>query len=177
MSGLHAVTPIVVALDLSLTSTGVADKDGTRRIRSKKSGVERLVEVRDEVLWACRNVDEGHPDLVVLEGYSYGSPNQAHPIGELGGVVRVALHEAGIPFEVVPPSTIKMFATGKGNAKKPDVLLAAVRRLDYQGNSTDEADALWLHALAMHALGSPVVTVPAAHLRALTKVSWKLAPV
>lgn len=178
----------VVAFDLSLTSTGVADETGTRRIRPKVTGVERLAEVRDAVVRACHphvTLDEqiwcaggrcdSRADLVALEGYSYGSPNSAHPIGELGGVVRVGLYEAGIPFEVVPPSTIKMFACGKGNAKKADVLLAAVRRLDYQGNSEDEADALWLYALTMHALGSPIVTLPATHLRALTTVKWKLA--
>lgn len=170
--------PTVVAFDLSLTSTGVADATGTRRIRSKKSGVERLIEVRDAVLVEARRqfAYEGSDlDLVVLEGYSYGSANSAHPVGELGGVVRVALHEAGIPFEVVPPSTIKMFACGKGNAKKDDVLLAAVRRLGYEGNSGDEADALWLYALAMHALGSPIVTLPASHLLAMKKVAWSLA--
>ncbi len=190
------MNPTVVAFDLSLTSSGVADDTGTRRIRPKTTGEERLVNVRDAVLTQTHPTMDGlgprcmrcvgkenrplflygdHPDLVVLEGYSYGSPNAAHPVGELGGVVRVALHEAGIPFEVVPPASIKIFACGKGNAKKPDVLLAAVRRLDYQGNSTDEADALWLYALAMHALGSPIVTLPATHLRALTTVKWKLA--
>ncbi len=170
------MTPTVVAFDLSLTSTGVADRDGTRRIRPKTNGVERLIEVRDAVLWECHGPANGATlDLVLLEGYSYGSPNAAHPVGELGGVVRVALYEAAIHFEVVPPASIKIFACGKGNAKKDDVLLAAVRRLDYQGNSGDEADALWLYALAMHALGSPIVSLPATHLRALTTVKWKLA--
>jgi len=159
-----------------LTSTGVCDQYGPRRIQSKKAGAERLVEVRDAVVAAAQGsgATVWTTDLVVLEGYSYGSPNQAHPIGELGGVVRVGLWEAGIPFHVVAPTTIKMFACGKGNAKKEDVLLAAVRRLDYAGNSTDEADALWLYALAMHALGSPQVAMPADHLRALKTLDWKL---
>jgi len=182
--------PIVVAFDLSLTSTGVADSNGTRRITPKTKGPERLAEIRDEVLeathpdrpgeavcstcWQRRSLVHlgDHPDLVVIEGYSYGSPNQAHPVGEMGGVVRLALWEAGLPFEVVTPSTIKQYATGKGNASKDDVLLAAVRRLGYEGKSKDEADALWLYALTMHALGAPIATVPAAHLKALKALTW-----
>lgn len=191
------MTPTVVALDLSLVSTGVADRNGTRRIRSKKDGPARLVEIRDAVLGATHLGDDDcsgppcpcvpltgsigtfygeHPDLVVLEGFSYNSKGSATvDIGGLGWVIRVALHESGIRYEVVPPSTIKMFATGKGTASKDDVLLAAVRRLGYEGNSKDEADALWLYELAMHALGCPTVSLPASHLRALSTVKWNLA--
>jgi crossover junction endodeoxyribonuclease RuvC len=168
------VTPRVVAFDLSLTSTGVADCDGTRRICPKSTGVERLAEVRDAVIRACyRHILA--PDLVVIEGYSYGSGNSAHQVGELGGVVRLALHEAGIRYEVVPPASLKLYACGVGNAGKDDVLLAAVRRLGYEGKSKDEADALWLYALAMHALGEPIVDVPKAHLRALKALPWAVA--
>ena len=176
---------IVVAFDLSLTSTGVADRNGTRRIQPRTTGPQRLAEVRDAVIAAChhhvtldvqvRCVVEGcptKPDLVVLEGYSYASGNKAHDVGELGGVVRLALYEAGIPFEVVSPSSLKIYACGAGNASKDDVLLAAVRRLRYEGKSKDEADALWLYALAMHALGAPIVDVPKTHLRALKALPW-----
>jgi hypothetical protein len=182
--------PIVVALDLSLTSTGVADRNGTRRIVPKTTGVERLGEVRDAVLRACHphvTLDEqiwcaggrcdNRPDLVVLEGYSYASGNKAHDVGELGGVVRLALFEAGIRYEVVSPSTIKIAACNAANAGKADVLLAAVRRLGYEGNSTDEADALWLYRLTLHALGGEPLPVPKTHLRALKALPWATAGV
>jgi crossover junction endodeoxyribonuclease RuvC len=164
----------IVAFDLSLTSTGVADRDGTRRICPKSTGVERLVEIRDAVIRTCYRHILKH-DLVVIEGYSYASGNKAHDIGELGGVVRLALHEAGIRYEVVPPASLKLYACGVGNASKDDVLLAAVRRLGYEGKSKDEADAYWLYALAMHALGEPIVDVPKAHLRALKALPWAVA--
>ncbi len=187
--------PIVCAFDLSLTSTGVADRNGTRRIVPRTTGgMERLAEVRDAVLSAT-HVDDGigdlcspcmskargrflrgdHPDLVVLEGYSYASGNSAHQVGELGGVVRLALHEAGIRYEVVSPSSIKIAACGAGNAGKADVLLAAVRRLGYEGNSNDEADALWLYRLTLHALGGEPLPVPQTHLRALKALPWATA--
>lgn len=170
----------VIAFDLSLTSTGVASRSGTRRIVPTTTGVERLAEVRNRVLRAAGRVPEGYgtyPDLVVIEGYSYASGNKAHDVGELGGVVRLALHEAGIRYEVVAPKTIKTYACNNGGAGKDDMLLAAVRRLGYEGNSKDEADALWLYALAMHALGEPIVTVPATHLRALKALPWAVAAV
>lgn len=188
------MSPVVVAFDLSLTSTGVADRNGTRRIKPKTTGPARLAEIRDAVLAATHPGDDDcsglpcgdcmprsggigtfygeHPDLVVLEGYSYASGNKAHDVGEMGGVVRLALYEAGINYHVVSPPTIKVAATGKGNASKDDVLLAAVRRLGYDGNSKDEADALWLYALTMHALGGPPLDVPKTHLRALAALPW-----
>jgi crossover junction endodeoxyribonuclease RuvC len=172
------VNPRVVAFDLSLTSTGVADRNGTRRICPKSTGVERLAEVRNAVIDAAWFEDSDGPypaDLVVIEGYSYASGNSAHQVGELGGVVRLALHEAGIRFEVVAPKTIKTYACDNGGASKDDVLLAAVRRLGYEGKSKDEADAYWLYALAMHALGEPIVDVPRAHLRALKALPWAVA--
>ncbi len=180
--------PTVVAFDLSLNSTGVADRNGTRRIKPETTGVERLGEVRDAVLWECHRTpayprpgfwepsgccpDCKHPDLVVLEGYSYASGNKAHDVGELGGVVRLALHEAGIRYEVVSPSSLKIYGCGAGNASKDDMLLAAVRRFGYEGKSKDEADALVLYALALHALGHPLAEVPKTHLRALKALPW-----
>lgn len=174
----------LAAFDLALTSTGVADDCGPRLIAPKSTGPERLIEIRQAVLRACHTIkpywDEWccsvevgcvQVDLVAIEGYAYGRPNQAHQLGELGGVVRVALHEAGIPVVVVPPASVKTYATGKGNASKDDVLLAAVRRLDYAGSTKDESDALWLYALVMDALGQPVVTVPAIHRRAVSTVT------
>ncbi len=168
--------PIIVAFDLSLTSTGVADRNGTRRIVPKTTGVQRLGEVRDAVLYMAKHGGPlgciQRPDLVVIEGYSYASGNKAHDVGELGGVVRLALHEAGVRYEVVSPSTIKIAACGAGNAGKADVLLAAVRRLGYEGNSNDEADALWLYRLTLHALGGEPLPVPKTHLRALKALPW-----
>lgn len=184
--------PTVVAFDLSLTSTGVADRNGTRLISPLGAGPKRLRGIRDAVLHSSHVGNEfgsgkrcletpacaavlrygRHPDLVVIEGYSYASGNKAHDVGELGGVVRLALYEAGIRYEVVAPKTLKTYACDNGNASKDDMLLAAVRRLGYAGKSKDEADALWLYALAMHALGSPVVDVPKTHLRALKALPW-----
>lgn len=162
---------IALGLDLSLTSTGwaVVDDDSRDygRIATGHRGMRRLALLRDEVLTLAGR----GPDLIAVEGYSMGSRSSAVTgLAELGGVVRLALTEAGHRWVDVSPSTLKTYATGKGNASKNDVLAAAIRRLGYDGSSSDEADALWLACLARACLGAPVVDLPLTHTRALTKV-------
>lgn len=54
----------------------------------------------------------------------------------------------GIPYYGVHPATIKKYATGKGNAKKPE-MVEAMRALGYTVTGDDEADALALLLLAL----------------------------
>jgi crossover junction endodeoxyribonuclease RuvC len=128
----------------------------------------RLRWIRAQVMAAVR---EPRADLVVLEGYAFAAhASHAHELGELGGVIRVALLDAGIRFVDVNPSSLKLFATGKGNAKKNQVLADAVRKLAYAGHSTDEADALWLLEMARtHYAGTASND---AQRRGLAKVAW-----
>lgn len=161
-----------LGLDLSLTSTGYAAlhhhrSATTGRIRTTARGPARLREIRDAVTALVRTLD---PELVAVEGYAFGRPNGMAALGELGGVIRLALHEHGQAYLDVPPAVVKKYATGKGNAGKEDVLAAAIRRLDYSGSSNDEADALWLAHIAAARLGQPAVILPATHAAALDKV-------
>lgn len=55
---------------------------------------------------------------IALEGYSYGSKGKVFHIAENTGVLKYKIHNTGIPLEVIPPTTVKKFATGKGNADK-----------------------------------------------------------
>lgn len=165
----------VIGLDLSLTATGVATAQESFAIRCSERGMPRLHSVRNRIIGT---VTLNRPDLVVIEGYSMGTARQsshAHGLGELGGVVRLWLWEAGVPYVDVPPACLKKYATGAGNARKEAVLIAAVRR-GAEVRDNNEADAWWLRAMGMDALGSPVVTVPALHRKALATVAWPLAP-
>ena len=172
----------VVGLDLSLTATGIATNGGTEVLSTKLRGCERLADLRDEVVGRCRRcgyIGQADANLVVVEGYSFNSRNsQSHALGELGGVVRLALHEAGIPYVDVPPAVLKKYATGRGNAGKAEVLAAAIRRLGYDGHDDNEADALWLRVMGLDAYRvADASPVPAAHRVALDKVDWpELAP-
>jgi Holliday junction resolvasome RuvABC endonuclease subunit len=165
----------VLALDLSLTSTGVALPacDVERWVPSTGlRGMERLDWFRSVLAQALA---ADMPDLVVLEGYSMGTARQAshaHALGELGGVLRHTLWRNQQPFVDVPPASLKKYATGKGNAKKELMLVEAVKRLGYDGSSNDEADALWLRAMALDAYGEPVVQMPQVNREATGAVVW-----
>lgn len=163
---------IIVAFDLSLTRSGWAMQESHGVIvppRGHDRGMRRIAWIRDRVLQHADGAD-----LVVLEGYSYGSKGSAViNLGELGGVVRLALFERRIPYVEVAPGTLKRYATGKGNAGKEEVLAAAIRRLDFTGHDNNAADALWLWQMATDAYGLvAAAVVPAAHRAALQSVEW-----
>jgi crossover junction endodeoxyribonuclease RuvC len=160
----------VLALDVSLTRTGWASAPDRCGVidTGKLRGVERLAVLADTVREYAQRAD-----LVVIEGYAFASRNsQAHALGEAGGVVRLELHRLSVPVVEVPPKVLKVYAAGVGNASKEQVLVQAVKRLGYEGSDNNEADALWLWALAVDAYGHPSVAVPKTHRRALPSVRW-----
>lgn len=173
-------SPRVLGLDLSLASTGTAFAiDGqitTGLIKSKSEGAgvidqrRRLQHLRAGIYtftspWPA-------PDLAVIEGPSYGSKGAGTwDRAGLWWMVVDSLLGNHIPVAIVPPTCRARYATGKGNADKDLVLAETVRRFDrVLGN--DEADALILAAMGCDWLGSPVVTMPAAHRTGLDKVAW-----
>jgi len=136
----------ILAIDPSLTGTGICLYDGsTHTIHTKLRGPERLQWIRDAIIDRTLAIR-----LVVIEGYSYGSKGAAVVnIGELGGVLRLAIYERQIPLVEIPPSCLKKYATGKGNASKDDVLQAGVMRSGHTFADNNACDAWWLHQLAL----------------------------
>lgn len=164
------MTPRILALDLSLTRSGVCDSGGACScIRTDKlRGLARIDHIVRQVQALAGGVD-----LVVIEGYSYASPNQAHQIGELGGCVRFLLWRLGVPYVDVQPSTLKKFATGKGNANKDAMIAAAIRRFGFAGSDNNEADAFLLWCMAEWRYGAAVpFNLPIVQSEAAEKVSW-----
>lgn len=163
----------IAGLDLALVATGWCVGTDQRQvdvetITGRGAGPARMAQVRDEVVARASGVD-----LVMLEGFAYGAQTAAYDMGGIGWVVRVALHEASIPYAVVAPSTLKVYATGKGRGVSKNLMVAeAVRRLKFPGSSHNEADALWLCAMGLDAKGHPLVAMPESHRRALASVRW-----
>lgn len=163
----------ILAIDLSLTATGYAI-GATSGILLPPKGLDRGEARLD---WILRQVLQlaasGEAEIAILEGYSYASANVAHQLGELGGVVRWGLYRRGVPYVEIAPGTLKKFAAGRGNAKKPEMLAAAIKRLGYQGHDDNEVDALWLQQVGLHAFGLPgAADLPKLQLEAIAKVKW-----
>lgn len=161
------MTPNFLAIDPSLTATGWATNNQHRQTISgvitpktrhgnrthTLKGEQRL----DAIARAITKLALHHNALfVAIEDYAYSSHSRAvTKLAELGGVIRTTLWHSNIPWTAISSSSIKLYATGKGNADKQTVLTAAQNDLNYQGTSHDEADALWLHALVSDAQGMP----------------------
>lgn len=163
----------LVGLDLSLTSTGISIDGSTRAITSKYKEVQRLRDIRDQLLDILfRSEIQG----AIIEGYAFSARNsQSHKIGELGGVVRLLLHEMMIPFVDVPPTSRAKFATGRGNAAKTEVISAVSARtgLIWSGRSADdECDAWLLEEMGLQAIGMGRYSWPEANMASLKNIDW-----
>ena len=173
----------LAAFDLSLTATGWARNIEPAPalgspwehglISSKFRGPKRLWDILSKVMRVAAGCD-----VVLIEGYAFSKGYQAHQAGELGGVVRLGFFQAGVPLVVIPPAKLKKFASGKGGHKKGETKIVmvgeAIRRLGYEGNSHDIADALWLLQMGLHHYQLPgAVPLPKLNLQAIhTDVDW-----
>jgi Holliday junction resolvasome RuvABC endonuclease subunit len=161
----------VLALDLSLTATGVAFHDNDPRTwKTNCTGAQRLAQYRD-MLNDVVTFDTY--DIVIIEDLPMGLRNAAAgSLGMLHGVIRVLLHDYDIPVVLVPPASLKKYATGKGNAKKPDMRMALYKRTDLDLADDNQVDAVWLRHMALDHYGEPELDMPASHRAALDKISW-----
>ncbi|MEV8394793.1 MULTISPECIES: hypothetical protein [unclassified Streptomyces] len=163
----------IIGLDLSLTSTGVALPDGTTyRIKTRaKDGDRRLLHIRDSIR---DDLAKHRPHLAVVEDL----PVHAMAAGRTGhvhGVVKAELLDAGVPYALVVPATLKSFAADHGNADKARMsaaayLAAGAEFADDKGG--DMCDAWWLRAAGHDALGVPLFSLPPAQRERLRKVDW-----
>lgn len=111
--------------------------------------VRRLDWFRTELRKLLRSLTYHRVRAVAIEGYAYKATSHAHKIGEFGGVVRLACYDLMIQTFIVPPNSLKKFATGKGNAGKPIIIRELYRRWGVVIDDDNEADATVLALLAM----------------------------
>jgi len=163
----------MMGLDLSLTSAGYSINGDTGTIAVKTKEAERLYEIREDIINLVKSYDV---NAVVIEGYAFAARNsQSHKIGELGGVIRLALYEMEVPYIDVPPTCRAKFATGKGNSSKTEVVSAVSARtgIVWAGKGTDDmCDAWILEQMGLTALGSPQYDWPKSSTDALKTVDW-----
>ncbi len=70
------------------------------------------------------HVETTKPSMVYIENYAMGKKHNAYHIGELGGIARSCLMERDIPYRLISPLTLKMWATGSRRAEKSDMIRA-----------------------------------------------------
>lgn len=71
---------------------------------------------------AYAQVHGGPTNYFAIEGYAFGShAGSVHQIAENAAVLKHKVYCKGIPIEVINPSTVKKWYSGKGNAKKDEL--------------------------------------------------------
>jgi Holliday junction resolvasome RuvABC endonuclease subunit len=163
-------TPTVLGLDLSLTATGIAWPDGQlETVRTlPRDGDSRLVQIEDVVLAGL--LIQHRPDLAVIEDL----PIHASAAGKTGmvhGVIRAKLLRHGIPYLLVSPATLKVYAAGRGTCDKSDMRMSLYQRAGLDVADDNQVDAAWCRYLGLDMLGSPAIQLPQTHKRALAKLT------
>lgn len=169
----------VVGLDFALTTTGFAnlyaDEGGPAscnayRIKSgARKGHERVNFLLDRII-----ADAYGADLLVMEGISFNSFDAGKQLAGAWWIVKHRLWEERVPTAVVQPASLKLYATGHGDAKK-SAIHAAVNGPDFPlawAPDHDSADAAVLAHMGARYLGEPVDQVGFEQQAAILRAEW-----
>jgi len=151
---------IILGIDPSLTSTGICVMSehgnilSTKAITSYFTGVKRLKDFKEQIIDICQYVAGlKEKTSVFIEGYSFGSIGRKEFIAELGGIIRLTLYEQELEFVDVPPTVLKKYITGKGNADKVAVGVAVMKQYGEGFDTTDQTDAFVLCQIGLAYFG------------------------
>jgi len=163
----------ITGLDLSITAPGFCDPAGTAWTlkTSARTADRRLQAIRDEVRRAAAGAD-----TVVLEEAPPGLKGPAiKAIHMVQGVVRTELLDLGIPYAVVNPTTLHLFATGEkcGNGQaKVRMAVAALKLAGLEFEDDNACDAWWLRQAGLAHYGRSDLSIPVSQFRVLEAVVW-----
>jgi crossover junction endodeoxyribonuclease RuvC len=150
---------ITVGLDLSLTGTGVCvltdSGHSLYTIKSKPSGnkhLDELLRLKD-IVSGIEDIlidQEDDVDLVAIEGLAFMARNTSAlvQLAGLNYLVRSLLHDMKKDFTLVAPSSLKKFATGKGNGTKDLVMLEIYKKYGITVLDNNQGDAFILAQVA-----------------------------
>lgn len=137
-----------VGIDPSTKTGFVALDEGGNVLRAKELiGVgnedpKRMASLIGEVMSFVKP-----DDIICIEGFGFSS-QQAIQLGGIGWGIRIALFRRGISYTEVSPAAVKKFATGKGNAKKDEMVLPIYRKWGFEHSSDNVRDAFVLAHIA-----------------------------
>lgn len=142
----------IIGIDPSLTATGYANYKGEVTFKTKpKDGDRRLNEIASALHFQLWQEDVA---LAVVEDL----PVHAHSAGRLGmvqGIVRWALNDQCVPYVLVPPATLKKYATGKGNCDKAAMREAYVEVTGHDNKDDNQVDAFFLRLIGLDLKSRP----------------------
>lgn len=156
-----------------MTATGITTNGSVRTVATKPKDFEcfeqRLLHVWDKI-----STDLLCADFVAIEGLAFSSKTgQAAERAGLHHFVRVELYRHAVPWALIPPTSLKRWVCGKGNASKDEMVIASVRLFpDIMFKDNNGSDSLGLYSMAKDHFGEPIVEVPRANRTALDKIEW-----
>lgn len=147
-------THVIAGIDPSLQKTGVIILNSKGEvlcdelIKPKKlKGIARLKFIKDNLI---KLLQKHKVTVVAIEGYSFGSRGRAtFSLGELGGVLRLALLEGGLKYFDVSPSSLKSFVADNGAADKVMMRQAIIRKYRLDITEDNIADAYGLARMCL----------------------------
>lgn len=155
---------LVIGIDPSLTGTGIVVLNDGKMVKALTTRNSPELDTVERVLTIKRQIDVeisnyNFPILTVIEGFSYGSKGRAlFDIAYLGWRIREYLEwikNAHLnPWLEVPPSQLKLFATGKGNSAKEVILQQVYKRWGVEFSDNNQADAFVLAKIGEAYLGA-----------------------
>jgi Holliday junction resolvasome RuvABC endonuclease subunit len=156
-------TRVSIGIDQSLTgfAISVVNLDSptdhlTLVYKSPYNGVQRLSDIRQFLHGEIAVLTDNGCEIVdiAMEGTVLAS-HSALVLGELSATVKLELFSAfnGMAQHLrtpllIPPMTLKKYATGKGTSKKQEMLMQIYKRWGVEFNDDNAADAYALARLA-----------------------------
>lgn len=147
--------PVYIGIDQSYSGFGVTVYGGqdssyfTRVDKFEGKGIDRLENIYMHVNTMLTEIEQDYQIKdVAIEGYAFGS-QMANMLGELGGVVKLALKGHGVYPLIIPPTTLKKYVTGKGTGiPKSQMLLHAYKKWGVEFGDDNACDSFALARLA-----------------------------
>jgi len=147
---------VIAGLDLSLTASAIVtvptnwDSDW-KRVKTNVVGrslprgaidADRIDRCVDIATTLARHAKQRGVKRAYIEGYAFSRTDQAHSIGELGGIVRYLLAINGIEFVTANMNTARKLLLGKVPRKGPkEACWGALAAAGAPAWSLDESDA------------------------------------
>lgn len=182
----------ILGLDPSLNAFGLAAYDPTvtgqtphdsRYITAYTFKSDTRLDMNDPARWEqliaqvrpyYARRDGVHVIAVVEKLFPTVKGNSHDALVSLRSALLHDMYLTGATFAHVQQATLKVFATGSGNASKKEVLNATRETYGHLLNvgNDNEADALQLLAMGMYRYLLPLASLPMTHTRALDTPEW-----